>query len=133
MLFQQECAGDLTFPVFNNCRINSEISQEQQLSGSLTQARRCLKYLCFNNQSYTTVETQKTWKISVKLLKQEACKVQLITLVIALNLQNVISALLARSSKCCQYLTEDYACLSLSMNSEQQPPVTEEALFFNPL
>lgn len=93
------------------------------------QAQKCLQYLCFNNQSYTVVETQKTWKISLKPVNQEFCKIQLIMLVIALNLQNVIFVLLARSSKCCQYLIEEYACLSLPVNSEQQPPVTEEAFF----
>lgn len=66
MLFQQECACHLTSPVFNNFRINPKMSQRKQLSGSLTQAQYFgLKYFCFNNQPYTIVETQKTWKISV--------------------------------------------------------------------
>lgn len=94
------------------------------------QAQKCLQYLRFNNQSYTVVETQKTWKISVKPVNQEFCKIQLIMLVIALNLQNV-TFVLARSSKCCQYLIAEYACLSLPVNSEQQPPVSEEAFFFS--
>lgn len=56
---------------------------------------------------------------------------RLIPLAIALNLQNVILALPARSSKCCQHFIEGYACLSLPVNSEQQSPVTEEAFFFH--
>lgn len=82
-----------TSPVFFNYRINDEISQGKQLLGSLMQAQKCRKYLCFTNQSYTIVKTQKTLKISVKLLKQEVWKIQIITLVIALNLQHVIFGL----------------------------------------
>lgn len=85
--------------VFHNYRINDEISQGKQLSRSLTEAQKCMKYLCFSNQSCTTVETQKTLKISVKLLKQETWNTQIITLVTALNLQNVIFGLYLKEQK----------------------------------
>lgn len=43
----------------------------------------------------------------------------------ALDLQNVIFVLLSRSRKWSQSLIED-VCLSLPINSEQQPPVTKD-------